>query len=253
MKPPLILISPSTSKKGVEFADNAISLSNQYCLAVVAAGGLPWVAPCLPVRGVIAAAVQRCDGVLLTGGDDIQPELYARRVAPRLRRTICEPDPNRDLFELLLIEEIFRQGKPLLAICRGHQMLNVAFGGSLVIDIPTQVRGALDHRRMDLKNECVHEVALTQGSLLARITGSLELGVNSSHHQAIGRLAAPFAVTARSPDGVIEAMELVPHARPALPFFVAVQYHPERLFDRYPAHLALFQEFAKAAANGTNV
>lgn len=248
MNPPLILISPSTQKHGVEFEDTSVSLSNQYSRAVVAAGGLPWIAPVLPAPELVAAAVARCDGVMLSGGDDIQPKLYAPRLSPKLARTVSETDPERDLFELMLIAEIFRQGKPVFAICRGHQIMNVAFGGTLIVDLASQVPGAIQHSRLDRKNEVVHDAELTDGSLLATIVGGKKLGVNSSHHQAIGELAAPFVVTARSSDGVIEAMELKPDAARSLPFFLAVQFHPERLQGRHAEHLGLFQHFVRACA-----
>jgi putative glutamine amidotransferase len=248
MNPPLILISPSTQKRGVEFEDNSVSLSNQYSLAIAAAGGLPWIVPAIPAPELIAASVARCDGLLLSGGDDIQPKLYAPKLAPKLARTVSETDPERDLFELMLVAEIFRQGKPVFAICRGHQIMNVAFGGTLIVDIASQVPGAIEHSRLDLKNEVVHDAELTDGSLLATIVGGKKLGVNSSHHQAIGELAEPFVVTARSSDGVIEAMELKPGAARSLPFFLAVQFHPERLQGSHPEHLRMFQHFVRACA-----
>jgi putative glutamine amidotransferase len=247
MKPPLILISPSTTARGVEFEDNSVSLSNKYSLAIATAGGLPWIAPALPARALVAESVARCDGVLLTGGDDIATELYAPKLNGKLKKTVSEPEPDRDLFELMLIEEVFRQRKPLFAICRGHQLLNVAFGGTLIVDIPSQLPGAIEHRRMDRKNDIVHDAELTRGSLIATIVNKNKLGVNSSHHQAIGALAEPFAVTARSADGVIEAMELKPGAA-RLPYFLAVQFHPERLYARHAAHLRLFQHFVRACA-----
>lgn len=247
MKPPLILVTPSTQQNGVEFEDHSISLSNKYSMAVRAGGGLPWVTPCLAEKKFVAEAVERCDGVMLTGGDDIQPELYASDVSPELRQTVAGVDATRDLFELMVIEETFRQHKALLAICRGHQLVNIAFGGSLVVDIEAQMSGAMNHRRMDQKNECVHEVALTRGSLIWKITTKSGLGVNSSHHQAVDRVAEPFEVTARSSDGIIEAMELKPDAAQVLPFFLAVQFHPERLFDRYSGHRGIFKAFVKAA------
>src|ERR1051325_2218894 len=123
MNAPLILISPSTQKRGVEFEDNAVSLSNQYCLAVAAAGGVPWIAPPIPARRLIAESVTRCDGVMLTGGDDVQTELYAPKLDKKLKKTVSEPERDRDLFELMLVEETFRQKKPLFAICRGHQLV----------------------------------------------------------------------------------------------------------------------------------
>jgi putative glutamine amidotransferase len=253
MKPPLILISPSTQKRGVEFDDNSVSVSNQYSMAVAAAGGLPWIAPAIPAKPLVAESVARCDGVLLTGGDDIQTELYAPRVNAELQKTVSEPEPDRDLFELMLVEEVFRQGKPLFAICRGHQLVNIAFGGTLIVDIGLQLPGAINHRQLDRKNEVVHDAELTDGSLLANIVAHQKLGVNSSHHQAIGELADPFAVTARSEDGVVEAMELKPGVA-NLPFFLAVQFHPERLYARHREHLKLFQHFVRACAlSGKNV
>lgn len=247
MKPPLILICPSTQKRGVEFEDNSLNLSNQYCLAVAAAGGLPWVVPAIPAKRLITEALARCDGVLLTGGDDIQTELYAPQLAGKLKRTLSETEPDRDLFELLMVEELFRQRKPLFAICRGHQLVNVAFGGTLFVDIESQLPGALQHRRLDAKNRIVHAVELTEGSLIANIAAREKLGVNSSHHQAIARLAEPFVATAHSSDGVIEAIELRPDAA-SLPFFLAVQFHPERLYARHAEHLRLFQHFVRACA-----
>jgi len=253
MKPPLILISPSTQKRGVEFDDNAVSVSNQYSMAIAAAGGLPWIAPAIPARPLVAESVARCDGVLLTGGDDIQTELYAPKLDAELQGTVSEPEPDRDLFELMLVEEVFRQGKPLFAICRGHQLVNIAFGGTLIVDIGLQLPGAINHRQLDRKNEVVHDAELTDGSLLSNIVAHQKLGVNSSHHQAIGELADPFAVTARSEDGVIEAMELKPGVA-NLPFFLAVQFHPERLYARHREHLKLFQHFVRACAlSGKNV
>jgi putative glutamine amidotransferase len=252
MNPPLILISPSTQKRGVEFDDNSVSLSNQYCMAVAAAGGLPWIAPAIPAKSLVAASVARCDGVMLTGGDDVQTELYAPKLSRALKKTVSEPEPDRDLFELMLVEEAFRQQKPLFAICRGHQLVNVAFGGTLIVDIPSQIPGAIEHRRLDRKNHIVHDAELTDGSLMASIARNKKLGVNSSHHQAIAEVAEPFTVTARSSDGVIEGMELKPGA-PRLPFFLAVQFHPERLYARHAEHLRMFQHFVRAAGGGKNL
>jgi putative glutamine amidotransferase len=251
VRAPLILISPSIEKRGVEFGDRSISLSEPYPRAVAGAGGIPLTMPVGKSRELVAECVRRCDGVLLTGGDDIQPALYGNGLPARLRRTVsATPDGGeRDLRELILIDEIFRQRKPLLAICRGHQLLNVALGGTLIVDIPTQLPRALNHGRMDRRNEKVHEVRLTRGTLLSRITGRRTLGVNSTHHQAVGRVAEPLEVTASSDDGVVESMELKPEAARLLPFLLAVQFHPERLMDRHPEHRAIFRAFTRACAN----
>lgn len=245
---PLILISASTQKAGAEFGDCSVSLSNRYSLAIAAAGGVPWIVPNIPSPELAAEAVRRSDGVMLTGGDDLQPALYADRLAPKLRQTVGPPEPERDLFELQVIEEVFRRRKPLLAICRGLQILNVALGGTLLVDIPSQVPGALDHRRLDRKDQMVHDVALTPGSLLARITGRTKLGVNSSHHQGAGRIAAALKVVARSADGVVEGLELRPGALEQMPFLLAVQFHPERLSARHREHRVLFESFVAACA-----
>src|SRR5450756_779340 len=150
-RPPLILVSPSIERRGVEFSDLSASLSVRYNHAVLEAGGIPVTVPTTTDRAVLAECVRRTDGVLLTGGDDINPELYEKKLPRKILNTIEQtPDEGaRDDRELVLIKEIFRQRKPLLAICRGHQMLNVAFGGKLVADIGQQVRSRVNHRRMD--------------------------------------------------------------------------------------------------------
>lgn len=245
--PPLILISASTDKSGVEFKDASLSLSLNYPRAIVAAGGVPSVLPCLAERDFIAQAVRQCQGVLLTGGDDLQPALYTKgALSAALQRTVETSAPERDLFELLLIDEVFRQRKPLLGICRGHQMLNVALGGTLVVDIASQVAGALNHCRMDLKDQPVHDIAIAPGSELACAVGDTVLTVNSSHHQAVEEIAKPLRANAVSTDGIVEGLELAADARHFLPFLLTVQFHPERLFARYERHAVLFNTFTEA-------
>ncbi len=245
---PLILVTPDVEPKGREFGDLSISLSGNYQTTLIEAGGIPLAMPATVVPEVIAECVRRCDGVMLTGGDDVEPRLYDGQMPAKLRRKVgVTPDGGgRDLRELLLIDQVFQQRKPLLAICRGHQILNVALGGTLVADIPSQLPDALDHRRTDQRGEIVHEVTLTADSILAKISGGQKLGVNSTHHQAVWRVAPALRATAQSPDGVIEALELRPGALGWLPFLLSVQFHPERLADRYPAHRAIFGAFTQA-------
>lgn len=254
---PLILVTPSTEKKGVEFYDTSSSLSFRYEHAVLQGGGIPVIAPMTTDRAALAEAVRRVDGVLLSGGDDINPALYEKKLSPALRKTVALPPDveSRDLRELILIDEVFQQRKPLLAICRGFQMLNIAFGRGLIVDIPTQLPGAMNHKRTDKAGEALtHEVPLTAGSLLSKITGRKALGVNSSHHQGVLETAEPFAAVARTEDGIVEAMELKPemaNGPPQPPFFLAVQFHPERLV-KHPEHLAIFSRFAEACAQKHN-
>jgi putative glutamine amidotransferase len=254
--PPLILVSPDIENKGREHGDRSISLSAKYLNALTNAGSLPFAMPATISPPVIAECVKRADGVLITGGDDIDPRLYAARLPRSIRKTVnITPDSGeRDFRELLLIQEVFRQHKPLLAVCRGHQILNVALGGTLIADIPRQWPGAQAHGRNEERDRVVHDVRLTPGSLLAKIVGGLKLGVNSTHHQAVARVAPPLRVTASSDDGIIEGLELKSGGSRWLPFLLSVQFHPERLEDRYPAHQAIFRTFARACAfSGNNI
>lgn len=245
---PLILVSPSTEKKGAEFYDYSVTLSDAYARAVLSAGGLPWILPCAPAPKFVAECVRRADGLLLTGGDDIQPSLYQSEVPEELGKTVTCTDPARDLLETMLIKETLAQQKPLLAICRGHQLLNIALGGTLFVDIATQVKGALNHAVMTHKDRLVHKAALVPGSLIAGIFQEETIGVNSTHHQAVDKVAKGLRVTARSEDGIVEALELDSGTADISPFLLAVQFHPERLLWERPAFLELFRAFTKACA-----
>lgn len=249
-KPPLIMVAPDIEAQGVEFQDLSLSVSMNYQRALLDAGGLPVLMPATTSRRLVAECVRRADGVVLTGGQDVDPRLSSPGAPAKLRATVkVTPDGGgRDLREMLVVAEVFRQRKPLLAICRGHQVLNVALGGTLFLDIASQCPAALNHRRHDLKSDVVHEARLTAGGLLHTITGTQTMGVNSTHHQAVDRVAAPLRVTARSPDGVVEGLELGTNAGRLLPFLLSVQFHPERLADRYPEHRAIFQAFVRACA-----
>jgi putative glutamine amidotransferase len=252
---PLILITPSVEKRGIEFHDLSASLSIKYENAILQAGGIPLTVPISSDKKILAEIVRHADGVLLTGGDDVNPALYAKKLPRKIRETIEEsPDGGkRDLLELVLIGEVFRQRKPLLAICRGHQLLNVALGGQLIADIRQQIPAALNHQRLDLAGKIVHEVTLTAGSLLAKIVGGESLGVNSSHHQAVVETANPLVATARSSDGIVEAMELKPKASKRMPFLLSVQFHPERLAEKFAGHRAVFSSFIKACVRNRDL
>ena len=165
-----------------------------------------------------------------------------------MARTVHRAHAARDSFEYLLVEETRRQRKPLLCICRGHQLLNVALGGTLVADITLQLPHSLNHNRSDRKDRVVHTVDCAAGSILGRISAGKPLGVNSSHHQAVGRVAKVLRVTAVSNDGIVEGLELAPEARGLWPYLLAVQFHPERLFRSQSEHLELFSSFVRACS-----
>ena len=242
---PLILVTPNAQPQGSEFGDGSVSLSNRYTETVLAAGGLPWIVPYTPQVELAAEAVRRADGLVLTGGDDVHPRFYSQRLPALLRAKVLAPNPTRDLFEIALIRAALRQRKPILAICRGLQIFNVALGGTLVVDIGSQITGALNHRRQDRKDQAVHDITITPGSLLGQTVGA-RLGVNSCHHQAAGRIAPGLCVTAASRDGVVEALEWEPGRGKRLPFLLAVQFHPERLAAKRQAHADVFEIFLAA-------
>ncbi len=245
---PRILVSPQVTAQAGEMRDLSITLSTRYQTALMEHGALPLILPATVSPDLIAQAVAASDGVVLTGGDDVQPSLYRAKLAARLRgQASVTPDGGaRDYREILLVAEAFRQGRPLLAICRGLQLLNVALGGTLHTDIAAEIPGAREHRRMDKKAEIVHEARLTPGSLVAKITRRQRLGVNSTHHQAVARPAPPLRATGQADDGVVECLELKPSAAMSLPFLLGVQFHPERLADRYSEHRAIFGAFVEA-------
>lgn len=187
-----------------------------------------------------AAIVARVGGVLLTGGGDVDPSLFGD--VPH--STYEAAEPGRDAFEIALARAAVEANVPLLAICRGMQVLNVAHGGSLVQDIPSEIAGALTHSIPEPRFHVAHEVWVAKDSRLWTIMADKldgeSLQVNSRHHQAVKRVADGFDVSATAPDGVIEAME-----RPASRFCLAVQWHPEN-FWRTGEFRPLFEHFVKA-------
>ncbi len=247
---PTILVTPSTQASGVEFLDHSISVGSRYLEAVLDAGGLPVALPQVTHRGRLAEYVEKADGILLTGGDDIQPRVYWPDVPDELTAKCEFPEPDRDVMELTLLDELFKRPKPLLAICRGHQLVNVALGGTLYVDLPSQRPGDISHAQMPRRFEPVHEVEILPDSHAATIYGRRFVGVNSTHHQAIHRVAEPLRVCMTATDGVIEGTELRPEHSDLLPWYASVQFHPERLYRKQPEHSRLFKAFVCACAEG---
>jgi putative glutamine amidotransferase len=194
----------------------------------------------------VDAALDGLDGLMLTGGDDVAPSRYGEEK----HAAVVEVEPERDDFEIALVREARRRDLPIFAICRGIQVLNVAYGGSLVQDIASQVNGALDHRRTVPPHqpfELAHEVWFEKDSLLGRLmrerlNDADTCEVNSRHHQAVKQVASGFRVTATAPDGIVEAIE-----DPAARFCLGVQWHPEN-FWRTGEFRSLFEGFLEAAA-----
>ncbi len=191
-------------------------------------------------------ALKGVDGLMLTGGDDVAPSRYGEPA----HETVVEAEPGRDEFEIALVNAARARALPLFAICRGVQVLNVACGGTLVQDIPSQVRGALPHSLKVPPNEpysLAHEVWLDKDTLLSqlmceRLSDADACEVNSRHHQAVKDVAHGFKVSATAPDGVIEAIE-----DPAARFCLGVQWHPEN-FWRTGEFRPLFEAFVEASS-----
>jgi gamma-glutamyl-gamma-aminobutyrate hydrolase PuuD len=213
-----------------------------YRQSILHVGGEPRV---LEPSADVEQALAGIDGLMLTGGDDVAPSRYGE-VA---HETVTEAEPGRDEFEIALVRAARARNLPILAICRGIQVLNVAGGGTLVQDIPSQITGALAHSLPVPQHEpyaLAHEVWVDKDSLLARLMRERlvdeALEVNSRHHQAVKQVAPGFVATATAPDGVVEAIE-----DPAARFCLGVQWHPENFF-RTGEFRALFEGFVEASA-----
>jgi putative glutamine amidotransferase len=187
-------------------------------------------------------ALEGCAGVMLTGGVDVDPREYGE---PDVHPTV-EIDPVRDRYELALAKEALARDLPILAICRGAQVLNTAAGGTLVQDIPSALPGTLDHQQTQHRDAVVHEVKVTRGSCLwtllePRLQPDGSVAVNSRHHQSVKTPGTGFVVSAVSPDGIVEAIE-----KPDATFCVGVQWHPENFRSRREFR-TLFEGFVAAA------
>jgi len=237
---PLIGITGSVSQSPDVLRRPVFVLGQSYVRAVQAAGGVPVIVPPILGESQLRELFVRLDGLLLSGGGDIDPALFGESQHPATRGINIE----RDSVELMLARWSLAEDKPLLAICRGIQVMNVALGGTLVQDIPAQIPGALKHHCDDEapRNFIAHTVRVDAGTRLASILGKIEFGVNSWHHQSCRAPGRGMIYTAWAPDGVVEGAEVPGHR-----FAIAVQWHPEEMFEERPDMLALFQALIKAA------
>ena len=208
-------------------------------------GGVPWVIPLIPHdEGTLHEIFSRLNGVFVTGGVDVDPTRYGESKSP-LCGTI---DPDRDAVELMLLKHAMERNLPVLAVCRGIQILNVMGGGTLYQDVSAMVPAALKHDYFPTPEQpsrkyLAHDITVKSGSKLGRILGDGVVPVNSMHHQAIKDLAPGLAPTAFAPDGIIEGVEGTGDQ-----YVIAVQWHPEELTDTQPGMKRLFTTFIDAAA-----
>lgn len=234
MSMPVIGVTPSRDERGT------LSVGREYLEAVLKAGGLPLIIPYMENAEAIRQVAGRIDGLLLTGGGDIDPTWFGEEPIPGLGWI----DPERDHLEVVLIRRIMEESKPILAICRGCQILNVAAGGDMFQDLYHQREGLLQHMQKAPRSHLSHSVEVAKNSLLYRIAGNAAMKVNSFHHQAVRKVAPGFVASATAKDGVIEAVESTRH-----PFVLGVQWHPEHLVEVDVISRRLFEAFVQAASS----
>ena len=216
-------------------------LNSAYIVALENAGLVPLIVPPLTTAGVAERILASVDGLVLTGGEDVDPARYGQERTSRCGVS----NLRRDDTEIALILAARALRKPLLAICRGPQVLNVALGGTLCQDIPSQVPDALEHNATANRSARVHAVDLDAGSRLAHAMGATKISVNSLHHQSVLEVARGLKVTARAPDGIVEGIE----SDVSEWWAVAVQWHPEEMNDSpEPWDRGLFRAFANHIA-----
>ncbi|ABO51397.1 peptidase C26 [Desulforamulus reducens MI-1] len=212
-------------------------LSRDYIQAVTAAGGLPLVLPCILPESSVPFLLELVDGLILSGGVDVDPLIFGEEPHPQMGE-IC---PERDKFEFTLTKQALGQDLPILAICRGVQMLNIVAGGSILQDIGATVQCPVKHSQEAPRWYGTHTINILPESRLAKIWGK-KMVVNSYHHQAVGTVGKGFIVSAWSVDGVVEGMESTTHS-----FVLGVQCHPECMWEKDTVIFQLFREFVQAA------
>lgn len=241
---PVIGVSGSVNAKETEHF-----LLRSYFSAIIDAGAIPLMLSPDMDDDMIDVCLKRLDGLFLAGGNDIAPECFGAQPVEELG----EVNPLRDQLEMKLIPRAFAMNMPVLGICRGVQIMNVAMGGTLWQDLPSQYRTQdgrppIAHRQTCPDFYPSHSVSIDKDSNLQSLLSAQKIQVNSFHHQAVADVAPEMRASAYAPDGVIEAIE-----HPFHPFFLGVQWHPERYYDRIQNAKDLFHAFAHAAAHyGSN-
>jgi putative glutamine amidotransferase len=242
---PIIGITPSPMQDTQTHGSfDRYAAATTYTEAVEAAGGVPLVIP--PQNGNIDEILSAMDGLLLSGGADIAPERYGD---VEVHERTYGVHPLRDELEISLVRRAVVEDLPMLCICRGIQVLNVALGGTLIQDIPDQYVSEIEHAQQAVgirKEDPGHRVSVSPGSLLERTYGASTIHVNSFHHQAIRDLAPDLQINAVAPDEIVESV-----AHPRSTWILGVQWHPEMMFRAHPEHLKPFQALVETARTRT--
>ncbi len=240
MNAPLIGVTISVT---VDKSPERAYVNAAYLVALQEAGGIPVLLPPSLAADARAALWERLAGIILTGGGDIDPKRFGEAEHP----AVADVSAARDALELDLVERALGAGVPLLAFCRGIQVLNVALGGSLYQDIPSEPGSPIAHAQAEPRHQPTHPVKVEERTKLAGVLGTLDLEVNSFHHQSIRRLGRGLRVVASSPDGIVEGVELGGGDG----FVLGVQWHPEDLVGHDPAARRLFASLVDAARRRT--
>ena len=242
-KKPLIGVSGSmlSSTKYLNYYFSYVS--DYYIQSIVKAGGIPVIIPIVRDLSVVPEQIRGLDGLILSGGADINPLKYQEEPT----RTIGSIHPERDDFDYALLKSALKEKVPVLGICRGHQFLNVFHGGTLHQDIESAYEGAYEHRQTGNHEFGTHTVLIEKKSWLYKVLGKKQIIVNSLHHQAVKDLAPGFKITATSKDGVVEGIEKKKGS-----FCVGVQWHPEMMHGRDSEMLKLIKAFVKVSKDDMN-
>lgn len=218
-------------------AERAAAVLHTYIHSIEQAGGLPLLIPYVENKELLNDIITLCDGFLFTGGGDLDPSLFGEALSPHCGKI----EPLRDELDFASINLALASGKPILGICRGIQVLNVALGGTLYQDIPTEYKTEICHSQTNGLHAYSHSVHIEKESPLYSLLGVAEMPANSFHHQAIKTLGRGLVPMAFAEDGIIEAVYSTEH-----PFIRAYQWHPERLFDADEHHKKIFSDFITA-------
>ena len=222
------------------YKDKTSSVPRTYVDAILKAGGIPIIVPLMRDDAVLLELLKSVDGLIFAGGGDFDPAYYHEKPIPQMG-SINAP---RDTFEIRLLHLAAKNGVPVLGICRGMQLINIAFGGSLYQDIPAQYYDkSVKHRQKNPVDGPAHSVIVEDNTVFSKIVGDKILMVNSAHHQAVKQLANGFTISGKSADGLPEAMEKIDSEN----WILGVQFHPEQLVDEDKTLLKIFQSFVKEA------
>jgi len=242
-KSPIIGLSASmlTIDTGRLLGRERVFVGQDYIKAIVQAGGIPVVLPIIDSEEYAVRQLDLVDGLILSGGYDVDPNFFGEEPHPLLEATYLQ----RDLHEMALLRHAYEKKMAVLGICRGMQLINVAFGGDLYQDLSDFEHKILQHNQNNNLHQGTHAVDLEKGTILEKVFKQKSIRTNSLHHQAVKVLADGFQVSARSRDGVIEAIE-----KNDYPFMLGLQWHPELMVEADPNTLDLFKAFMTACKPG---